>query len=312
MNFRIVAGEDAESCRHSCICSYYTVVLSSYGHTCTEPHTQNKHQQLLLLPYQSAKQAARTWLSENHATWVLPNNPTDRKPRNKKFSQCCTSRNQTLNQKKSSHDFSTCKTFMSTSSSTEIFLSTMKLIKEHPKANTWSMPHQANPQTKKKLPWTTKAVSTYYMAKEKYPPLLSYGLQVGAACVVGAAASVKRGANIIDMATKHTYTLSLKWFAGGKKTETKQKDLDSKHKQKKRNFLAKCAIRCDALEETSSQRSENECLLQTRNPRKPSPKETRSSEAQRRCRQDRKASCIPPKWCRPTLPGGNTLGYVLN
>jgi hypothetical protein len=47
------------------------------------------------------------------------------------------------------------------------------------------------------------------MAKEKYPPLLSYGLQVGAACVVGAAASVRRGANIIDMATKHAYTHTL-------------------------------------------------------------------------------------------------------
>jgi len=34
VNFGIVAGEDAESCRHSCVCSYYTVVLSSDGHTC--------------------------------------------------------------------------------------------------------------------------------------------------------------------------------------------------------------------------------------------------------------------------------------
>jgi len=49
--------------------------------------------------YQSAKQAARKWLSENPATWVLPKNPTDWKPRNKNFSQCCASRNQTLNQK---------------------------------------------------------------------------------------------------------------------------------------------------------------------------------------------------------------------
>jgi hypothetical protein len=62
------------------------------------------------------------------------------------------------------------------------------------------------------------------MAKEKYPPLLSYGLQVGAACVVGAAASVRRGANIIDMATKHTYTHSLSSdLQGGKKPKQSKK-----------------------------------------------------------------------------------------
>lgn len=151
------------------------------------------------------------------------------------------------------------------------------------------------------------------MAKEKYPPLLSYGLQVGSACVVGAAASVKRGANIIDMVTKHTYTLSLSPVIcrGQKKNRNKAKR--SRFKTHKKTKLSrKCAIRCDALEEMSNQRSEIECILQTRNPRKLFPKETRSSEAHRRCRQDRKAGCIPPKWCRPTLPGGNTLGYILN
>jgi hypothetical protein len=65
------------------------------------------------------------------------------------------------------------------------------------------------------------------MAKEKYPPLLSYGLQVGAACVVGAAASVKRGANIIDMATKHTYThtLSLSSDLQGEKNPKQSKKI---------------------------------------------------------------------------------------
>ncbi len=100
---------------------------------------------------------------------------------------------------------------------------------------------------KKKLPWTTKAVSTYYMAKEKYPPLLSYGLQVGAACVVGAAASVRRGANIIDMATKHTYTHSLSSDLQGEKNRNKAKRsrLKTQTKKKKKKNHAECAIRCE-------------------------------------------------------------------
>lgn len=37
----------------------------------------------------------------------------------------------------------------------------------------------------------------------------------------------------------HVYTLSLQWFAGGKKTETKQKDLGSKHKQTKKTKISR-------------------------------------------------------------------------
>jgi ABC-type oligopeptide transport system ATPase subunit len=90
-------------------------------------------------------------------------------------------------------------------------------------------------------------VSTYYMAKEKYPPLLSYGLQVGAACVVGAAASVRRGANIIDMATKHTYTHSLSSDLQGEKNRNKAKRsrLKTQTKKKKKKNHAECAIRCE-------------------------------------------------------------------
>jgi hypothetical protein len=312
MNFRMVAGEDAESCRHSCICSYYTVVLSSYGHTCPEPHTQNKPQQILL-PYQSAKQVGRKWLSENPATLVLPKNPTDRKPRNKNFSQCCTSRNQTLNQKKSYHAFSTCKTSCPRAPATEIFLSTMKLIKSYPEANTWSMPHQANPQTKKKPSMIYKSGVYILHGKREIPAVVVIWTpgRRGVRCGSSSFRQAWSKHHWHGYKTPSIHTLSAVICRGAKKRNKAKRSRFKTQTTKKRKLLAKCALRCDALEETSNQRSENECLLQTRNPRKLSPKETRSSEAHRRCRQGRKAGCIPPKWCRPTLPGGDTLGYVL-
>jgi hypothetical protein len=66
----------------------------------------------------------------------------------------------------------------------------------------------------------------------------------------------------------HVYTLSLSPVIcrGQKKTETKQKDLDSKHTEKKRKFLAKCAIRCDALEETSNQKSQKRVSFANKKP----------------------------------------------
>jgi len=100
------------------------------------------------------------------------------------------------------------------------------------------MPHQANPQTQKKLPWTTKAVSTYYMAKEEIPAVVVIWTP--------GRRGVRCGSSSLRQAwSKHhwhgyktrVYTHSLSSdLQGGGKTETKQKDLDSKHKQKNEIF----------------------------------------------------------------------------